>query len=65
MFVLHTHYRCYVGIDHKLESRYLGIAAVEPAPPANGRPKPRRKAAASKEAVPGTAKKRPTKKDIP
>ena len=41
------------------------FAAVEPAPPANGRPKPRRKAAASKEAVPGTAKKRPTKKDIP
>ena len=41
------------------------FAAVEPAPPANGRPKPRRKAAAPKEAAPGTTKKRATKKDVP
>ena len=41
------------------------FAAVEPAPPANGRPKPRRKAAAPKEAAPDTTKKRATKKDVP
>jgi hypothetical protein len=42
------------------------FAAAEPASPANGRPKPRRKAAASKEAAPpaeGATKKRATKKD--
>jgi pimeloyl-ACP methyl ester carboxylesterase len=41
------------------------FAAVEPGPPANGRAKPRRKAAASKDAAPaqGATKKRATKKD--